>query len=124
MAASIKNEINPVCIAEALARMRIDETRTGRGIDRETLRSAFREELDRGRAIASQAVANALYNNAVVNGNVTAQIWWTKARLGWKETVQQKFLDQDGNPVGPVLNVYYGRPEPLPAPETVDGTQH
>jgi hypothetical protein len=37
--------------------------RTGRGIDRETLRSAFRLELDRGRAIADQAVANALYNN-------------------------------------------------------------
>jgi hypothetical protein len=55
---------------------------------------------------------------------VTAQKWWTKARLGWKETVQQKFLDQDGNPVGPTLNVYHGRPEPLPAPETVDGTRH
>jgi primase-polymerase (primpol)-like protein len=53
--------------------------RTGRGIDRETLRSAFRLELNRGRARAGQAVANALYNNAVNSNNVAAQIWWSKA---------------------------------------------
>ena len=70
--------------------------RTGRGIDRETLRSAFREELDRGRAMADLAVANALYNNAVINGNVAAQIWWTKARMRWSETLGHQYLDEHG----------------------------
>jgi hypothetical protein len=32
-------------------------------------------------------VSCGLYQQAV-GGNVTAQIWWTKARMGWKETVQ------------------------------------
>jgi len=85
--------------------------RTGRDIDRETLRSAFRDELDRGRVIADLAVANALYNNAVVNGNVTAQIWWTKARMRWSETVGHQMLDEDGKPTAPVIH-YVGRPEP------------
>jgi primase-polymerase (primpol)-like protein len=61
--------------------------RTGRGIDRETLRSAFRLELNRGRARAGQAVANALYNNAVNSNNVAAQIWWSKAAHGWSEII-------------------------------------
>ena len=37
--------------------------------------------------MADLAVANALYNNAVINGNVAAQIWWTKARMRWSETL-------------------------------------
>ena len=31
-------------------------------------------------------VAQALYTNAVKHNNVAAQIWWTKARMGWKDT--------------------------------------
>jgi hypothetical protein len=58
------------------------------------LRSAFRAELDRGMALADYEVANALYKQAV-SGNVTAAIWWTKARMGWSETVtQQKESDE------------------------------
>ena len=30
------------------------------------------------------AVAQSLYVNATRNNNVAAQIWWTKARMGWK----------------------------------------
>ena len=55
------------------------------GISKPTLERHFREELDRGMALADYAVGNALYERAV-GGNVTAQIWWTKARMGWKET--------------------------------------
>jgi hypothetical protein len=77
--------------------------RTGRGIDRETLRSTFREELDRGRAIADLAVANALYNNAVHSNNVAAQIWWSKARMRWSETVGHQYLDEQGKPTAPTI---------------------
>jgi hypothetical protein len=44
---------------------------------------------------------------------VTAAIWWTKARMGWKETTVQHFQDADGNPIGPTIN-FYGRPEMHP----------
>ena len=96
--------------------------RTGRDIDATTLRAAFRHELDVGHVKANSAVAQSLYQQAI-NGNVTAAIWWTKARMGWKETVQQQFWDQDGNPIGPSLNLF-GRPEQPPASETVDSTRH
>jgi hypothetical protein len=72
-------------------------------LTRETLRSAFREELDRGRAIASQAVANALFNNAVHSNNVAAQIWWSKARMRWSETLGHQMLDEHGKPTAPVI---------------------
>src|SRR5215467_3361241 len=63
---------------------------------RTTLAEAFRAELDRGMALADYAVGNALYERAV-GGNVTAQIWWTKARMGWKETqvIENKTTDFD-----------------------------
>ena len=96
--------------------------RTERPIDDMTLRAAFRRELDIGHVLANSEVAQSLFEQAK-KGNVTAAIWWTKARMGWKETVQQQFWDRDGNPIGPSLNLF-GRPEQSPASETVDSTRH
>jgi hypothetical protein len=93
---------------------------TGRAIDDETLRSAFRRELDIGHVLANTDVVESLYNQAK-SGNVTAQIWWTKTRLGWKEVTVQQFLDQDGNPVGPSLTLV-GRPEAVPETPEISGT--
>jgi hypothetical protein len=45
---------------------------------------AFRRELDVGATKANAKVAESLFKQAT-NGNVTAQIWWTKCRMGWKE---------------------------------------
>jgi hypothetical protein len=59
-----------------------------------TLRLHYRRELDTGAIEANARVAQALFKNATVNENVTAQIWWTKARMGWKE-------QQDVNLAGP-----------------------
>ena len=92
--------------------------RTGKPIDPKTLRSAFRAELDRGVAVAEAAVANALYNNAVHSNNVAAQIWWSKARMRWSETVGHQYLDEHGKPTAPVIH-YIGRPEPEVAPEAM-----
>lgn len=50
-----------------------------------TLRKAFRRELTTGMTEANARVVNALYANATKFNNVAAQIWWTKARMGWKE---------------------------------------
>ena len=54
-------------------------------IDEKTLRKFFRRELDTGPVEANLRVANALYKNATTNGNVTAQIFWMKSRMGWRE---------------------------------------
>ena len=60
-------------------------------LDGKTLRAHYRRELDIGATEADSRVVEALYRNATKNENVTAQIWWTKARMGWKGTdvVQQ-----------------------------------
>ena len=55
------------------------------GITKPTLEKHFREELDRGMAVTQFKVGNSLVENALA-GNVAAQIWYTKSRMGWKET--------------------------------------
>jgi hypothetical protein len=53
--------------------------------DEKTLRKYYRRELDVGVTEANARVAASLYNLAVKEGNVTACIWWTKCRMGWRE---------------------------------------
>lgn len=50
-----------------------------------TLELYFREELDTASDKANMAVLGALYKNAM-EGNVSAQIFWCKTRLGMRET--------------------------------------
>jgi hypothetical protein len=63
-----------------------EEIATSLEIDRKTLTKHFRRELDTGMIEANVRVAKALYQNAVQHNNVAAQIWWTKTRMGWKDT--------------------------------------
>lgn len=53
------------------------------GIDPKTLRKHYRDELDTAAIRANAAIGGALFNKAK-RGDVTAQIWWTKVRMGWK----------------------------------------
>jgi len=55
------------------------------GIDRKTLRKHFREELDTAAVKANAMVGGTLYNKAIA-GDTSAMIWWSKTRMGWKET--------------------------------------
>ena len=66
--------------------IRQDEMARSLQIDKKTLIKHFRHELDTGMTEANVRVAQALYTNAVKNMNVAAQIWWTKTRMGWKDT--------------------------------------
>lgn len=63
------------------------------GIDVKTLRKHYRQELDEAMIRANAAVAGKLYSTAM-GGDVRAQIFWCKTRLGWRETsrveVEQK----------------------------------
>ena len=54
-------------------------------INRETLAKHYDAELTLSKAQADARVALSLYQNAL-GGNVAAQIFWCKTRLGWKET--------------------------------------
>jgi hypothetical protein len=54
-------------------------------IDENTLRRHYRAELDGGKDMASAQVKSSLFYNAVVERNVTAQIYWTKTQCGWRE---------------------------------------
>jgi len=60
--------------------------RTEKPIARETLRKHFAYELSVGNAKANAKVAQSLYQQATDGKNTTAAIWWTKTRMGWKET--------------------------------------
>lgn len=55
------------------------------GKDLKTIYKFCRDELDTAMAKANANVAAALYQSAI-KGNVAAQIFWCKTRLGWKET--------------------------------------
>ena len=66
-------------------------------IDPKTLRKHYRQDLDESMIKANENVARSLYNKAI-DGDTGSMIWWTKARLGWKETrtEERRYVDEDG----------------------------
>jgi len=54
------------------------------GLSEVTMTKHYRREIQEGRANASAGIAQSLYRQAI-NGNVTAAIYWTKARMGWSD---------------------------------------
>lgn len=68
------------------------------GIDPKTLRLHYAREIARGAIEANAAVAQSLFQAATKGKNMTAAIWWTKTRMGWKETLHLGNAD-DANPL-------------------------
>lgn len=70
-------------------RLLVKNPDTGQAIGEKTLRRHFEVELVEGIAESSWKVADSLFKKAMGNGTqaVTAGIWWTKIRMGWKERV-------------------------------------
>lgn len=58
------------------------------GICIDTLRKIFRTELINGKAKANAQVGKGIFNRAMA-GDITAQIWWSKSQMGWKEPPRQ-----------------------------------
>jgi DNA-binding XRE family transcriptional regulator len=54
------------------------------GIAKNTLRRAFKTELEESLHLANSQVVASLLRSAV-KGNVAAQIFWCKTKLGWRE---------------------------------------
>lgn len=66
-------------------------------IDVKTLRKHYRRELDTALILANQQVASSLFNQAVKEKNVTAQIFWLKTKAGWRETQVVDNTSSDGS---------------------------
>lgn len=72
-------------------------------LDEKTLRRHFARELDVGPVKAHSMVAESLYKKAVGNGHaaVTAAIWFSKCRMGWRERVHVDVEVKSGVLVAP-----------------------
>ncbi len=99
------------------------------GIDLKTLRKHFRGELDKGEIVATSKVAESLYKMAT-EGNVSAAIFWMKARAGWSEKIRHE-TEMGPNTVEAVLKAIDGRSRDIVAPqanghdtEEPEGTVH
>ena len=79
-------------------------------VSESTVSRKFKEELRRGRVKANAAVVQALYRNAV-NGNVAAQIFWAKTRLGWRENAAPEGADKGKQPPQQVKLVIEAEPQ-------------
>jgi hypothetical protein len=70
-------------------------------IDEATLRRNYPVELEHGTGIANGKVSGMLFQQ-VMQGNVTAMIFWCKTKLGWREKApedNQVLVKLDGTPV-------------------------
>jgi len=63
-----------------------------------TLKKHFEPELMLGALKANIDVGRSLYNEAI-NGNVSAIIWWTKNRMGWRDVQRTEHTGKDGGPI-------------------------
>lgn len=92
-----------------------DEIASVVGITAKTLRKHYRAEIDTGGTKANAKVAESLFLQATgtpavhdSHGNLvraeqprvpSAGIWWSKARMGWKETIANEHTGKGGGPV-------------------------
>ncbi|HUY05059.1 MAG TPA: hypothetical protein VMV33_17415 [Rhodocyclaceae bacterium] len=71
------------------------------GISKPTLEKHFRETLDIAMTEANAKVAETLFKMATSGTVVAATIYWTKARMGWRDVQAIQQLDENGNPIAP-----------------------
>ena len=71
---------------------------TGRPVSSKTLVKHFEAELYTGTIHANTQVAGSLFKQAMA-GNVAAQCFWAKTRMGWRETSRMEVTGKDGAPL-------------------------
>ena len=68
------------------------------GINTDTLRKYFSQELISGKAKANGQVGKTLFQK-VMAGDTTAAIWWSKTQMRWKEVQAHEITGKDGAPI-------------------------
>ena len=68
------------------------------GIDSDTLRKHFAQELISGKAKANGQVGKTLFQKAMA-GDTAAAIWWSKTQMRWKEVQHHEHSGVDGAPI-------------------------
>jgi hypothetical protein len=68
------------------------------GIDADTLRKYFGNELISGKAKANGQIGQTLFQKAM-GGDTTAMIWWSKTQMRWAETQKHEVTGADGAPL-------------------------
>jgi hypothetical protein len=68
------------------------------GIDTDTLRKHFANELVAGKAKANSGVGRTLFQKAM-GGDTAAMIWWSKTQMRWAETQKHEVTGADGAPL-------------------------
>jgi hypothetical protein len=68
------------------------------GIHVDTLREKFSTELVNGKAKANAQVGKGIFQKAMA-GDTTAQIWWSKCQMGWKDVQRHEVTGADGAPL-------------------------
>ncbi len=83
------------------------------GISDATLRKYFADELEGGGAKAHASVVANLFKQATKDDPraTAAAIFWTKTRLGWKDSSQLEVSGPDGGPVQHNVTVRFVRPD-------------
>lgn len=74
------------------------------GIDSDTLRKHFAQELISGKAKANGQVGKTLFQKAMA-GDTAAAIWWSKTQMRWKEVQQHELTGADGAPIQSVTKI-------------------
>jgi predicted DNA-binding protein (UPF0251 family) len=67
------------------------------GISKPTLHLHYRSEIDVAAALATSKVAESLFNNATKKMNVSAQMFWLRARGGWRTVEEVNLKSEDGS---------------------------
>ena len=81
------------------------------GIGLNSLYKHFQDELEIASAIANTTVANALYEQAVEKKDTGAQIFWTKARMGWRQTDSHEHSGPGGAAIPISIKINFVEPK-------------
>ena len=74
----------------------------GKGIDSDTMRKYYPQELRRAKANTCFNVAKSLYQKAM-SGDTACMIFWAKSQMGFREVQHVELTGKDGRPLGKSL---------------------
>lgn len=77
------------------------------GLGLDLFRKSFSREIECGSTVVNMKVANKLYQATQRrdSAGVTAAIYWTKARMGWKERSVTELVGEDGDDIKTITRV-------------------